>query len=219
MFTRKARRTALLTAALVLLAGGAAAQDLNAYMAASVAQTNARLNWAIAAQNNTVAQAQNRVVQSVQAGMANPQMQAQYQAYYQQMMARGQAPMPFQQYVYMSQYTQNFSASGVAHARANENGIAQNDYAAVRGMRAAEINRGNAQTQLFAAQSGMAWERGNMLMGNSTYNGGQYGGSQVLPHTWGANTYQRYNGNNYQVDASGQYYQQGANGWWYPVSR
>lgn len=219
MFTRKTRRAALLTAALALLGGTAAAQDLNAYMAASIAQNSAILNAAIAAQNNTVAQAQNRVAQNLQAGMANPQMQAQYQAYAQQMMARGQAPMPFQQYVYMSQYTRNFSADGVAHARGNENAIRQNEYQSVMGVRQAEGNRANAQAQLFDSYNRMAYERGNMLAGNSTYAGGQYGGSQVLPHTWGANTYQRYNGNNYWVDPSGQYYQQGPNGWWYPMSR
>ncbi len=58
-------------------------------------------------------------------------------------------------------------------------------------------------------------ERGNLLMGNSTYT--DHNGTQhVLPHIQSGTTWHNPNtGYNYRMDNQGNYYMQMPNGWWY----
>jgi hypothetical protein len=85
-------------------------------------------------------------------------------------------------------------------------------------LRQAEAARGQSQQAMRDGYSRNQAEAGRALMGQSTYQAAS--GQQLqLPHTWQPNTTRVYQGNTYHVDASGQYYVRGADGWWYPVNR
>lgn len=71
-----------------------------------------------------VNQANQQVNQAVQQRMQDPQVQASYTQYRQRMLAQGQQPMDYPTYTYNWIYTRGFSQQGIAHARANEAGIA-----------------------------------------------------------------------------------------------
>jgi hypothetical protein len=126
--------------------------------------------------------------------------------------------MDFATYTYQYIYTNGFSAAGIAHARANEAGIAQREAAAVQGLRQAEQNRAQAMQAQRDGYFRNQQEAGRGLMGQSTYVAPN-GATLALPHTWQPNTTQVYQGNTYHVDASGQYHVLGSDGWWYPVQR
>jgi len=196
-------------AAALLLACAAAAASAQDY-AAMIRQSLAR-------QQAAVDGAQQRVQGAMQQRMQDPQVQAAYQQYAWRMQQAGQRPMDFPTFTYNYIYTNGFSAAGIAHARANEAGIAQREAAAVQGLRQAEQNRAQAMQAQRDGYFRNQQEAGRGLMGQSTYvapNGAQL----ALPHTWQPNTTQVYQGNTYHVDASGQYHVLAANGWWYPVT-
>jgi hypothetical protein len=114
-------------------------------------------------------------------------------------------------------YTNGYSAQGMAQARANENANQAKVQSAYQGLREAEAQRGQAQATLQQHYSNNQNEAGNLLRGNSTYTAPN-GATQVLPHTWAANTYQQYQGHQYYVDYSGQYHVLGTDGYWYPLA-
>lgn len=168
------------------------------------------------AMNANIARGQQMVNGIVQQRMADPQVQAGYRQYLAQMRAAGRPPMDYPTYTYNWVYTNGFSAQGIAHARANEAGIAANERAAVQRLRDAEQQRGAAQQvqrdRYFANQQ----EAGRQLLGQSTYVAPD-GAALALPHTWQRNTTHVHQGRTYHVDAGGQYHVLGANGWWTPL--
>ena len=113
-------------------------------------------------------------------------------------------------------YTNGYSAQGIAHARANEAGIANAERAKVQQLREAEAQRGAAQQQHRDTYARNQQEAGRQLTGQSTYIAPN-GSSLVLPHTWQPNTQHVHQGQTYRVDASGQYQVLAADGWWYPL--
>ncbi len=200
------RFTSILAAtAVALLAAPAAAQD---YGAMVQQQMNAM--------NANIARGQQMVDQVVRQRMADPQVQASYRQYLAQMQAAGRPAMDYASYTYQWIYTAGFSAQGIAHARANEAGIARAEQAKVRELRDAEARRGQAQQQQRDQYAAHQQEAGRGLMGQSSYLAPN-GTSVVLPHTWQPNTQHHLQGQTYRVDASGQYHVLGSDGWWYPL--
>ena len=198
--------TALALVATLAAALPAAAQDY----AAMIRQSQAR-------QQAIVDAATQRANGAVQQRMQDPQVQAAYQQYAWRMQQSGQRAMNFPTFTAQWIYTNGFSAAGIRHAQQTEAGIAQREAASVQGLRQAEWQRGQAQQAQRDGYSRNQQEAGRGLMGQSTYTSPN-GAPLVLPHTWGANTQQQYQGNTYRVDASGQYHVLAANGWWYPVA-
>lgn len=194
-----------LAAALVLIAAPAAAQD---YGALIQQQMNAM--------NANIARGQQMVHELVRQRMADPQVQAGYRQYLAQMRATGRPPMDYPTYTYNWIYTAGFSAQGIAHARANEAGIASAEQARLQQLREAEARRGAAQQQQRDHYAANQQEAGRGLMGQSTYLAPD-GTAFALPHTWQPNTQHRHQGQTYRVDASGHYHVLGTDGWWYPL--
>ncbi len=168
------------------------------------------------AMNANIARGQQMVNDMVRQRMADPQVQAGYQRYLAQMRASGRPPMDYPTYTYNWIYTNGYSAAGVAHARANEAGIARAEQAKVQELRAAEAQRGAAQQTQRDHYSANQQEAGRGLMGQSTYLAPN-GAALALPHTWQPNTQHSYQGQTYRVDASGNYHVLGVDGWWYPL--
>jgi len=177
----------------------------------------AMIRQSLARQQQAVDAATQRVNGAVQQRMQEPQVQAAYQQYAWRMQQSGQRPMDFPTFTYQYIYTNGFSASGIAHARANEAGIAQREAAAVQGLRQAEQNRAQAMQAQRDGYFRNQQEAGRGLMGQSSYVAPN-GAAVALPHTWQPNSTQVWQGNTYHVDASGQYHVLAANGWWYPVA-
>ncbi len=185
--------------------------------AVAVAQDyGAMIQQQMNAMNQTIARGQQQVNQIVQQRMQDPQVQAAYRDY----VARsgGRPAMDYPTFTYNYVYTNGFSAQGIAHARANEAGIAGRERAAVQGLRDAEANRGAAQQAQRDGYFRNQQEAGRGLMGQGTYVAPN-GAALQLPHTWQPGTVHQYQGQTYGVDASGQYHVLGSNGWWYAVPR
>lgn len=169
------------------------------------------------AMNANIARGQQMVNGMVQQRMADPQVRAAYGQYLAQTRAAGRPAMDYPTFTYNWIYTNGFSAQGIAHARANEAGIAAAEQAKVQELRDAQARRGAAQQAQRDGYFANQQEAGRQLLGQSTYVMPD-GARQALPHTWAANTQHTHAGNTYRVDASGQYFVLGANGWWYPVA-
>jgi len=206
MFTKTLIRLGCGTALACAAASPVFAQDYGAMIRQSLARQQAAVDAAT-----------QRVNGAVQQRMQDPQVQAAYQQYAWRMQQSGRRPMDFAAFTYQYIYTNGFSAGGVAHARANEAGIAQREAAAVQGLRQAEQNRAQAMQAQRDGYFRNQQEAGRGLMGQSTYTAPN-GVPVALPHTWQPNTTQLYQGSTYHVDASGQYHVLAANGWWYPVT-
>lgn len=170
----------------------------------------------MAAMNANIARGQQMVDGMVRQRMADPQVQAGYRQYLAQMRASGRPAMDYPTYTYHWIYTAGFSAQGIAHARANEAGIARAEQAKAQELRQAERQRGQAQQQQRDGYFANQQEAGRGLMGQSTWiapNGAAF----ALPHTWQPNTQHSHQGQTYRVDAGGQYHVLGTDGWWYPL--
>ncbi len=197
-------------AALSMAAPSAFAQNID--------QLQGMINAEMGQMNANINAGQQQINGMVQQRMQDPQVQAAYSAYVQRAQMSGQYPMDYPTFTYNYIYTNGFSASGVAAARANENANNARVYGAWQDEQQAEAGRGQAQAAYADGYQANNAEFGNTLQGNSTYvapNGQQ----MVLPHTWQANTTNYYNGNYYHVDPSGNYYVYGSDGNWYPLQR
>lgn len=195
----------LVAAAAAAAAAPAAAQDYGAMVQQQMAAMNAN-----------IARGQQMVDGIVRQRMADPQVQAGYRQYLAQMRASGRPAMDYPTYTYHWIYTAGFSAQGIAHARANEAGIARAEQAKVQELRQAERQRGQAQQQQRDGYFANQQEAGRGLMGQSTWIAPN-GAALALPHTWQPNTQHSHQGQTYRVDASGQYHVLGTDGWWYPL--
>lgn len=184
----------------------AAAQDM----------VGAMIQQQMAAMNANIARGQQMVADVVRQRMADPQVRASYQQYLARARASGQPAMDYPTYTYNWIYTAGFSAQGIAHARANEAGIARAEQAKVHELRAAEAARGQAQQVQRDRYAANQQEAGRGLMGQSTYLAPN-GAALALPHTWQPNSLHSYQGQTYRVDAGGMYHVLGTDGWWYPL--
>jgi hypothetical protein len=185
-------------------AGAASAQDFT-----QMDITGAYNNWA-AGQNYQMQSGLNDIISQ---NMQNPQVIAMYN----QSVASGQFSGSLEQFAY------NYAATGgfqnVQGYYNTSNDIVNKEKNAWAGYQGAVTNYNNAYGAYTGGFSNNMTEAGNGLMGNSTYYG--YGNGQTLPHTWGYDTYNSYQGNSYYVDQSGNYWMADPNGSgnWYPLQR
>lgn len=199
-------------------AGAAFLAALAATRPALAQDYDAMIRQSMGRMNQIVGQAQQGAQNIVQQRMHDPQVQASYRQYLARMQASGQRPMDFPAYTYQYVYTNGFSQAGVAHMRANEANIRQNEHAAAMRLREATAARGQAQQAQRDGYFANQQEAGRQLTGQSTFTAPN--GSRVaLPHTWQSNTTHSYQGNTYRVDQSGAYHVLGSDGWWYPLAR
>lgn len=169
------------------------------------------------AMNANIARGQQQVNGIVQQRMQNPVVQAGYQQYRAQMAASGRQPMDYPTYAYYHVYTNGFSSQGMAHMRQTESGIQAREQAAWQGLQQAQAQRAQAQQAWQNGYHANQQEAGRQLMGQSSY-AAAHGQAQALPHTWQRHSTHQYQGQLYHVDASGQYYQRTADGWWVPLT-
>jgi hypothetical protein len=205
MFTTSNKTLAALVISLFILTGFSSAQylpdftgiDLNAVLAGQMQQTQGALDGVM----------QNAMQQR------GPEIQAAYQ----QCQYSGGYCGSFEEYALNYVSTNGFTDGG-AWARQNQVNVA-NEQNAWQGVQNAQQGYRDAYGNYTGNFSETMNESGNVLMGNETYDGIQEYGSQVLPYGWQANSYNTYNGQNYYVDDSGQYYQIDPNnsGWMYPI--
>lgn len=167
------------------------------------------------AMNANIARGNQAVAQAVQQRMHDPQVQAAWRQY----VARsgGRPAMDYPTFTYNCIYTNGFSAQGIAHARSIESGNQARERAAWQGVQQAQAERAQAQQAQRDGHARNQQEAGRQLMGQSTYVAPN-GAPLVLPHTWQRNSEHVLQGQRYRVDASGQYFALGADGWWYPLA-
>lgn len=188
-------------------AARAHAQDWTAMIQQQMSQTDEML-----------ARGQQQVDGIVQQRMQDPAVQTAYRQHLAAASAQGRTPLDYPNFTYQYVYTNGFSARGMAHARATEAGIQAQQRQAIEGVRGAEANRAAAMQGERDSYFRNQKEAGHQLLGNSTYSAAN-GAQQVLPHTWQANTDHEYQERTYHVDAAGQYWIAGADGYWYPLAR
>jgi hypothetical protein len=198
-----------------VLAATAAAMLVLAAASAFAQDYGAMVQQQMQAMNANIARGQQMVHQAVQQRMHDPQVQAAYRQYAAQY--GGRPPMDYPTFTYNWIYTAGFSAQGIAHARSVEARNQAGERAAWQGVQQAQAERAQAQQAQRDGYSRHQQEAGRGLMGQSTYLAPN-GAPLVLPHTWQRNTVHDYQGQRYRVDASGQYFVLGANGWWYPLA-
>jgi hypothetical protein len=211
MHTALSRRLTTIAASLAAALGAALATG-----SARAQNYEAMIQQQMQAMNQNIARGQQAVNHIVQQRMQDPGVQAGYQQYLAQMAAAGRQPMNYASYAYYHVYTNGFSAQGMAHMRRTESGIQTREQAAWQGLQQAQQQRAQAQQAWQNGYHAHQQEAGRQLMGQSSY-GAANGQTQALPHTWQRNSVQQYQGQWYHVDASGQYHQRGADGWWYPL--
>lgn len=199
----KTLRLLAAAASMMAAAGAASAQDFT-----QMDITQMYGDWA-AGQNYQMQGIQDNIVSS---NMNNPQVIAMYN----QAVASGFTGS-------LEQYAYNYAATGgfqnVQGYYNTSNSIVNAEKNAWAGYQGAVTNYNNAYAGYTGGFSNNMNEAGNGLMGNSTYYG--YGNGQVLPHTWQADSYNSYQGNQYYVDQSGTYWMADPNGSgnWYQIQR
>lgn len=193
-------------ASMMVAAGAASAQDFT-----QMDITSMYNDWA-AGQNSQMQSMQNDIVTQ---NMNNPQVIAMYN----QQVASGLFQGSLADFAYKYAATGGMSAQGYAGYNNTTNQIANQQRSAMADYNASVENYRNAYNGYTGGFSDNMTEAGNGLMGNSTYYG--YGNAQVLPHTWGYNTYNTYQGNQYYVDETGSYWMADPNGsgYWHQLQR
>lgn len=200
----KTLRLLAAAASMMAAAGAASAQDFTGIDISGMYN-----QWA-AGQNYQMQSGLNDILAQ---NMQNPQVIAMYN----QSVASGQFSGSLEQFAYNYAATAGFT--NVQGYYNTSNDIVNKEKNAWAGYQGAVTNYNNAYGAYTGGFSDNMTEAGNGLMGNSTYYG--YGNGQVLPHTWGYNTYNTYQGNQYYVDQSGTYWMADPNGSgnWYPLQR
>lgn len=135
----------------------------------------------MAAQQQMQEEAMARAI--VRRNLNDPRVQAMYR----QHRANGGRMTP-EQFAFDYADKGGYSPEGMARYRQSQADIAARDAAAVRGLRAAEAQRGAAQTEMFERFYEGQAERGTMLGGRSTYVDPRDGRQYYLPHTLQPNT-------------------------------
>ncbi len=184
----------------------------------SASQYTDMINAQMNAMNANIAAGQQRINGMVQQRMRDPQVRSAYQQYVARARANGQQPQDYATWTYYYIATLGYSPAGRAAFQNSENQNQQREHAAYGRLKAAEAARGEAQTNQQRSYSEHQAEAGNMLRGTSTYSAND-GRHTVLPHTWQADTAHSYQGNQYYVDRSGNYWLATGNGTWAPLHR
>ncbi|WP_284616112.1 hypothetical protein [Aquabacterium humicola] len=185
-------------------------------LAAAAQDYGAMVQQQMAAMNQNIARGQQMVQGIVQQRMHDPQVQAMYRQHQAQAAASGRAPMDYATFTYYYVYTNGYSAQGMAHMRSTEAGNQARERAAWQGLQQAQAQRAQAQAAWRDGFHANQAEAGRQLTGQSTWLAPD-GSARVLPHTWQRNTTHLHQGQAYHVDAGGQLYQRGQDGWWYPL--
>ena len=197
--------TLKMLAALYGFAGFAIAQDFT--------------NMDIAAMYNAMAAQQNaQMQQQTQQIILQVEQDPRYQSMYQQYRASGGTATP-EQYAYSYAATGGFTPQGMQIYQNSEAMSAAKIQSAWQGYQNAVQGYRDAYGNYTGGYSANQNEFGNTVSGNSTYVDPGTGNNYTLPHTWQADTYNQYEGQDYYVDQSGQYYRvdPNNNGWQYPI--
>lgn len=200
----KTLRLLAAAAAVLTAAGAASAQDFTQMDIGAMYN-----DWA-AGQNYQMQSQQDAIIQR---NMSDPQVIAMYN----QAIANGSFYGDLRTFAYNYAATGGFQNTRGYYDTSNQ--IAANERNAWNGYQDSVNNYRNAYGAYTQGYSENSQEAGRGLMGQSTYYG--YGAGQALPHTWGYNTYNTYQGNQYYVDQSGTYWMADPNGsgQWYPLQR
>jgi hypothetical protein len=207
MFSKSIKTlTAILTSLFVFI-GLASAQDF----------TGIDLNAVLAGQMQQTQYALDGVMQN-----AMQQRGPEIQAAYQQCLYSAGYCGSFEEYALNYVSTNGFTDGG-AWARQNQANLAA-EQQAWQGVQNAQQGYQDAYGNYTGNFSENMNESGNILMGNATYTGPQdfgYQGSDVLPYGWQPESYNTYNGQQFYVNNSGQYYWVDPNntGWMYPINQ
>ena len=195
-------RNAVMTLVLATLAGGAAAQDFDAMI-----RQQLQAGQALSMQ---MQQAEQQIVQQT---MQNPDCQAKYQ---QHLAAGGQ--MSYPQFAYQYAATGGFSQQGIANYRRSEQANQAAEMATWNGYRNAQDQRSAAQAAYSDAYFAGQAEQGRVMQGQSTWTDPTTGQSRALSYL-GGNAYADPNtGQQFVRDGNGQFYAQGPDGQWYPMT-
>jgi hypothetical protein len=167
--------------------------------------------WA-ANQNNQMNTQLNSIVQQ---NMNDPQVIAMYN----QAVRSGQFQGDLATFAYYYAATGAFSPEGKRNYANTSRDITNKQSQAWAGYMGAVDNYRDAYGAYTGGYARNQGEAGKGLMGQSTYNGAS--GQQQLPHTWQPNTSHSYQGRQYYVDQSGQYWMVDPNnsGYWYALNR
>lgn len=172
-------------------------------------------NQQVAQNNQYFQQLENGITQQ---NMQNPEIQRQYQAY----VANGGSGS-FQDYAFGWAATGGYTPMGLRNWNASESQIQRRDRQAISDYHNYTNNlwteTNNERRQV---QDRMAYHRGELLSGNSTYIDPWNGSHHTLPYTSSTGTtHQDYYGHNqFQMDAFGnQWMQHPHTGLWYQMNR
>ena len=205
-------RTLTLSAAALLAANGATAQvtyggyDLGPDYGAMIQQTLQQQQ----AQNAQMQQMEQAVVQRA---MQDPNCAALYR----QHQAQG-GTLSYAQFAYQYAATGGFTQEGIARYRNAEYDNQRRERDAWNGYRGAQDARGAAQQSWMDGYAHDQNEAGEVLRGNTSWVDPTSGETRALSYT-GANAYtDPQSGRQYRRDDNGQYYVQGADGLWYPMT-
>jgi len=210
------RHTPFAAAALILCL--TAAGTASAYQSPpSIASLQASINQSMGSLNQRLAANQLRINGMVRQKMQDPTVRAGYAQYVARAQRAGVQPQSLASYSYNYLATGGYSRQGTAIYRANEANNQAKIASATADLRNAQAARGQAQLAMQQGFSNNQAEFGRVLRGTSTFTAPN-GSTQVLPHTWQANTFQQYEDRQYFVDQSGQYHVLANNGYWYPLS-
>lgn len=195
-------RTAVLALVLATLAGSAAAQDFDAMI-----RQQLQAGQALSMQ---MQQAEQQIVQQT---MQNPDCQAKYRQH-----LAGGGQLSYLQFAYQYAATGGFSPQGIANYRRSEQANQAAEQATWNGYRNAQDQRGAAQAAYSDAYFAGQAEQGRVMQGQSTWTDPTTGQSRALSYL-GGNAYADPNtGQQFVRDGNGQFYAQGPDGQWYPMT-
>ncbi|MBX3166177.1 MAG: hypothetical protein KF760_02150 [Candidatus Eremiobacteraeota bacterium] len=147
----------------------------------------------------------------MQQNMADPRIQQAYRQYQSQ-----GGPMSFEQFVYGWMATGGYTPEGMRQYRETENANQQREWAGHQNLRAAEMQRAQAQAENRAHFCHNQSIAGQNLMGQATYATPM--GAQVYSYTMPPGYHQTPQGTVFVNDRN-EYFLVGADGWHYPIQQ
>lgn len=147
----------------------------------------------------------------VEQAMRDPECWAMYQQF-----GRG---MSYPEFAYQYLATAHFTSEGIARWRQSEAENRVREGAALRALRAAQAARGEAQIENWDEYFSHQSKAGLGLQGQGSYGDPTTGGPVVLQNIRpGVPSYDQRTGRWYSMDERGNYYGQGPDGRWYPMT-
>lgn len=171
--------------------------DLNAFNN----QLNAQMNH----------QMDGRLQGMMQQNMADPRIQQAYRQYQSQ-----GGPASFEQFVYGWIATGGYTPEGMRHYRDTETANQQREWVSHQNLRAAEMQRGQAQSENWSHFSHNQTVAGQNLMGQATYDTPM--GPQVHSYTYPPGYHQTPQGTVFVNDRN-EHFMVGPDGWHYPIQQ